>query len=270
MPRSGSSSGGAEVSVPPLRPPLVGPVVGEFIVFEDGPASGARSPSNAALASGSTWQPATAIPPANAIANQSVLIILPNRLPPCRWLRRVGVIMELSAALLGRRTIKDFKMDPVPTDSLDRALTAGLWAQNHKLTQPWRFTVLGPETHRRLAEAFAEAQPPSARADAQGKILSKPLHVAVSQRLGGDEAQQREDYAAVACAIQNIQLAAWDEGLGMQWSSGKIIRLPAVYELLGIDSQAEEIVGLLFFGYPARVPAAPQRKPLAEVSRRLP
>ncbi len=178
--------------------------------------------------------------------------------------------MELSAAIFGRRTIKDFKPDPVAADVLDRALTAGLWAQNHKLTEPWRFTVLGPETHRRLATAFADAQPPAVRADAEGKILSKPLVVAVSQRLGGDEAQQREDYAAISCAIQNIQLAAWAEGLGMQWSSGKIIRLASVYELLGIDRQAEEIVGLLFFGFPARVPAAPPRKALSEVARHLP
>ncbi len=178
--------------------------------------------------------------------------------------------MDLSAAIFGRRTIKDFKPDPVPAEVLDRALTAGLWAQNHKLTEPWRFTVLGPETHRRLAATFAEAQPPAARADAEGKILSKPLVVAVSQRLDGDEAQRREDYAAVACAVQNIQLAAWADGLGMQWSSGKIIRLPSVSELLGIDRQAEEIVGLLFFGYPARTPAAPPRKPLFDVTRRLP
>ena len=182
----------------------------------------------------------------------------------------LGGTMELSAALFGRRTIKDFKPDPVPADVLERALTAGLWAQNHQLTEPWRFTVLGPETHRRLARTFAEAQPAAARADAEGKILSKPLVVAVSQLLGGDPVQQREDYGAVACAVQNTQLAAWAEGLGMQWSSGKIIQLPSVYKLLGIDREAEEIVGLLFFGYPARTPVASPRKPLAEVTRHLP
>jgi nitroreductase len=178
--------------------------------------------------------------------------------------------MDLSAALLGRRTIKDFKPDPVPAELLERALTAGIWAQNHKMTQPWRFTVLGPATHGQLATAFAAAQPGAGRAEAESKIRSKPLIVAVSQKLGGDPVQQREDYAAIACAIQNIQLAAWAEGLGMQWSSGKLIRLPTVYEVLGIDAQAEEIVGFLFFGFPARIPEAAPRKPLAEVTRHLP
>ena len=115
-------------------------------------------------------------------------------------------------------------------------------------------------------------EPPArqARADAERKILAKPAVVAVSQRLAGDDNQRREDYGAVACAVQNIQLAAWAEGLGMQWSSGKIIRLDTVYDLLGIDRHGEEIVGLLFFGFPLRVPTAARRSPLAEVSRRLP
>ena len=186
--------------------------------------------------------------------------------------------MELLEAIFQRRTIKDFKPVPVPAEVLERALTAGLWAQNHKLTEPWRFSILGPETRRQLAECFAQAQaalasPESAgtvRAAARDKILAKPCVVTVSQRLNGPAGQQREDYAAIACAIQNIQLAAWGDAVGMQWSSGKIIQLPQAYEVLGIDPKQEEIVGLLFFGYPASVPEPPPRRPLAAVSRHLP
>ncbi len=190
--------------------------------------------------------------------------------------------MELFEAINGRRTIKDFRPDAVPADLLDRALTAGLWAQNHRLTQPWRWTFLGPDTHRRLAETFAQSQAAlldteataadheRIRAMTADKILGKPSVVAVSQHLDGSPVHQREDYGAIACAIQNVQLAAWSEGVGMQWSSGKIIQLPETYELLAIDPAREEIVGLLFFGYPAHVPPAQPRKPLAEVSRRLP
>ena len=58
-------------------------------------------------------------------------------------------------------------------------------------------------------------------------------------------------------------------GVGMQWSSGKIIDLSATYEVLGIEREREEIVGLLFLGFPARIPSAQQRKPLKEVSRYL-
>ena len=179
-------------------------------------------------------------------------------------------------AIFQRRTIKDFKPDAVPADVLERALRAGVWAQNHRLTEPWRFTLLGPETHRRLAETFAQTQADASGtqrdkvlADTRQKILSKPCVVAISQRLG-PPAQRREDYAAIACAVQNIQLAAWAEGVGMQWSSGRIIELTGTYETLAIDPAQEEIVGLLFFGYPANVPASQARKGLDDVLKRLP
>ena len=187
--------------------------------------------------------------------------------------------MELFEAILSRRTIKDFTSQPVSTEGLERALTAGLWAQNHRLTQPWRFTILGPATRQALAAAAADARLATlsaaddddararVRASAEQKILSKPSIVAVSSVLAADQGQWKEDYAAVCCAIQNIQLAAWAEGLGMQWSTSKLISHPATYQLLEINPAAEEIVALLYFGYPAVMPAAVKRKPLSEVSR---
>lgn len=108
--------------------------------------------------------------------------------------------MELLDAILTRRTIKEFKTDLVPDAVLERALAAGIWAQNHRLTQPWRFVVLGPETQRTLAEAGAAAQIQSlradtdaatrarVRADAVEKLMSKPRIVVVSSLLSGDRA----------------------------------------------------------------------------------
>jgi nitroreductase len=190
--------------------------------------------------------------------------------------------VDLYDAILTRRTIKEFKPDRVPEAVLQRALTAGLWAQNHRLTQPWRFIVLGPQTQRALAEAGAEAQLRSlpaetdagtrakVRAGAVQKLTSKPCIVVVTTLLSVDPFQRREDYAATCCAIQNIQLAAWTEGLGMQWHSGKQTQQAQTYDLLSIDPAAEEIAGFLFFGFPALVPPPAPRKPLAEVLRQLP
>lgn len=165
--------------------------------------------------------------------------------------------MELSQVIKQRRTIKDFNTQAVPDELLERSLEAGLWAQNHRLTQPWRFAVFGPETKARLAQDFP-------------KVATKPAIVAVSCLRSDGGEQEREDYAAVACAIQNIQLQAWDLGLGMQWSSGKMATGSHLYELLQIDTEREVIVGLLFFGFPLEVPPAKARKPLSEVSRHLP
>ena len=165
--------------------------------------------------------------------------------------------MNIQQAISTRRTIKEFKPDAVPAEVLDRVLAAGTLAQNHRLTEPWRFLILGPQTHAALAAIDA-------------KMATKPAIAAVTCVLQGDAFQRKEDYAAVACAVQNIQLAAWAEGIGMQWGTGRTAMAPETAQLLQIDAQVEEMVGLLFFGYPALVPPSARRKPLAEVARRLP
>lgn len=165
--------------------------------------------------------------------------------------------MNLYDLILSRRTIKDFKPEAVPLEMLERALTAGTWAQNHKLTEPWRFIVLGPQAHAAMASIDA-------------KLATKPAIVAVTCRRSDNAEQQREDYAAVCCAIQNIQLAAWADGVGMQWSTGRTAMAQQTRDLLGINATEEEMAGLLYFGYPSVVPKAQPRKPLTDVIRRLP
>ena len=164
--------------------------------------------------------------------------------------------MELFQAIHQRRTIKDFAPQSVPDELLMRALEAGVWAQNHRLSQPWRFAVFGPDSHARLSQYFARA-------------LTIPAIVAVTCLKNQNAEVEREDYAAVACAIQNIQLAAWDLGLGMQWSTGNAAQDPRTREIVGFDAQQESLAGLLFFGFPAQVPPPKDRNPLSEVLRRL-
>ena len=164
--------------------------------------------------------------------------------------------MELFQAVESRRTVKDFTAAAVPDELLLRALSAGLWAQNHRMTQPWRFAVFGPESKAQLAEYFPRA-------------TDIPAIVAVTCLKHDDAEIEREDYAACACAIQNIQLAAWSLGLGMQWSSGKAAQDARTAKMLDLDEGREMLVGLLFFGFPAEVPAPKARKPLDEVLRRL-
>lgn len=164
--------------------------------------------------------------------------------------------MELFQAIESRRTVKDFNSQPVPDELLTRVLGAGLWAQNHRLSQPWRFAIFGPHSHAQFAEYFPRA-------------LGIPAIVAVTCLKNDDAEVEREDYAAVACAIQNIQLAAWSLDLGMQWSSGAAARNPRTREIVGFEAGEESLVGLLFFGFPAQVPPAKARKPLDEVTRRL-
>jgi nitroreductase len=189
--------------------------------------------------------------------------------------------MHVHDAIRSRRSIFRFKPDPVPLETLERILAFGVWAPNHNLTEPWRFTLIGEETRQILARRYGEVQlrkaPPDAddalrarlREAGVAKFLSKPTIVAVSCLQQGEEQRRREDYAATCCAVQNIQLAAWPEGIGMQWTTNPLTMDPETYRLLGVDREQEYIIGFLYIGYPDESPTR-ERKSLAEVLRRTP
>ena len=189
--------------------------------------------------------------------------------------------MTAREVIRSRRTIFQFKSDPVPRAVIEEILGFGIWGPNHLITEPWRFTVMGEQTKLKLAGRYREIQMEKAAAhvDAENrakigeagfkKFMSKPTILAVSCIQEGDEQRRREDYAATCCAMQNIQLAAWELGVGMQWSTGPITMERGTYDLLGIDPEREYIIGFLYVGYPAEVPS-PKRKPLSEVLRWTP
>jgi nitroreductase len=190
--------------------------------------------------------------------------------------------MEVITAIHERRTIHEFLPDPLDQGILLRLLEAGTWAPNHKFTQPWRFISVGPGTRAQLADisaahASSNAKPGSDAASiaqlqekTRNKLLSKPTIVAIVCRRSDDPTRWKEDELAVAAAIQNIQLAAWSEGIGTKWSTGKVTQVPETANLLGVDPATEEILALLFFGKAAELPAARARKGIEELVSMLP
>ena len=182
--------------------------------------------------------------------------------------------MSVLETIRNRRSIYEFKPDPVPREVIARVLETAVWAPNHKLTEPWRFLVVTGKTKETLARIYCKIQRGKTRSDdpdilrkatekGYAKIMSKPAIVGVVCKKDEDAFRAREDYAATCCAMHNIALAAWEEGVGMQWSTGGLIRDPDTLELLKVDSRKEEIVGFLYTGYPALVPAQ-KRVPAVE------
>ncbi len=189
--------------------------------------------------------------------------------------------MNVLDAIRTRRTIYDFRPEPLPAETVARLLDYGIWAPNHRLTQPWRFTLVGPETKAALARALGDdrlsdepetdpARRQTIREKAEQKILSRPTILAVTCVRSDKPSRQVEDLAATAAAIQNIQLAAWAEGIGVQWSTGRVNYLPDTPRRLAFDETTEQIVGLLFMGHPAKTPAPQSRRPVTEILRTTP
>jgi len=185
--------------------------------------------------------------------------------------------MQTHEALLTRRTVQRFTGEPVPDDVLQRALAAAHQAPCHKLTWPWRFTLIGADTHEWMVQLASQLKaakkkqctPAEVQAGVRAKLGSAGQLVAVSQVLADDAFRREEDYAAVACAVQNLCVSLHADGYGSKWSTGGFTSHPSTYERLGIDAEAERIVGVVLVGRPKALPPTPPRPDVATLVRRV-
>jgi nitroreductase len=82
----------------------------------------------------------------------------------------------------------------------------------------------------------------------------------VAQVVDADPATAEEDYAACACAIYGLMLAARARGLASYWRTPGALRHPAAGEILGLRGGTRP-VGIVHLGrsadpWPARPPRA--------------
>jgi nitroreductase len=182
-------------------------------------------------------------------------------------------VVSIAALITGRRTIHDFRPEPVPVEKIRKAIDVARWAPNHHLTEPWHFYLLGPDTIRAVIELNTQLVREKNGAEAanakQQRWAAIPGWLAVTCDKSADQRQLQEDYAACCCAIQNMMLYLWSENIGVKWSTGKVTRDPRFYDLLWIDAEAETVVGLFWYGYAQEIPPA-ARKLAEQITIELP
>lgn len=183
--------------------------------------------------------------------------------------------MNVEEAIRTRRSIGKVKQDPVPRELLERVIEAAVWAPNHHRTEPWRFVVLTGEGRRRLGRAYAaiagekldaaDAQREQQLAREAAKALRAPVVIAVACSPSAEEPKvlPAEELAAVHAAVQNMLLAAHACGLGAIWRSGAPAYHPAMKRALGF-TETDEVVGLIYVGYPDMTPPPAHRSPGAD------
>ena len=170
---------------------------------------------------------------------------------------------RFAAILCGRRSVDLFEPQPVATDIVLEAIDVARWAPNHRLTEPWHFYLVGPATRAALTGLAVEldiaAKGERAGAARRQRLAGVPGFFVLTSRRSDDALLDREDYAACCCAAQNLQLYLWQRGIGTKWTTGGITRQARFYELLGIDSVKEQVVGFFWYGVPKVVPTQTRR-----------
>ena len=181
-------------------------------------------------------------------------------------------------AIRRRRSIKSFTDRSVSREELESLLELAVLAPNHRMTEPWRFIVLGPEARRAYGRIKGESRaqrvndPTAARAVFEKTVAqmeSLPALVAFVQRLDPDPETREEDYATVYMGMQNFLLGAEAMGLGTHVKTGRVLESAGTRKLLGVGAE-ERVVALVHVGEPEKRPEAKPRSPAVRSTRYLP
>jgi nitroreductase len=184
--------------------------------------------------------------------------------------------MQALQAILTRVTVPPVKLgEPAPDDAaLGRMLEAAAAAPDHGKLRPWRFLVVRGAGRDRLGALFAEAllaeRPGTSAAEIEKQRtapLRAPLIVVAVASVDPNHPKipAWEQQASVACAVQNLLLAAHALGFAGKWATGGNAASPGVRRGLGLAAD-ETIAGLLYIGTAREPQPVPPRPDPAEIA----
>jgi len=185
-------------------------------------------------------------------------------------------IAAVYRVIVERRDMRHFLPGPLDDALIARLLAAAHMAPSVGLMQPWRFIRVRSAQVRASIHALVEAERiKTARALAEredefmrlkvegilecGELLVAGLCDAREAHIFGRRTMPDMDLASVACAIQNLWLAARAENIGMGWVS--LFDPEALRQLMRMP-EGSRPVAILCLGY---VPAFYPRPMLEEV-----
>nr|MDO8113562.1 nitroreductase family protein [Candidatus Sigynarchaeota archaeon] len=149
-----------------------------------------------------------------------------------------------------RRSIRSFKPDTIPDETIRTILEAARWCQSASNKQPWRFIVV---KNKDLIKALGKC------ATYGNFIQEAPVILAVV----ADKGTAPKWYLHDTCLVtQQICLISWALGLGTCWigsmdrdKAGKLLDL----------AKDEFLTTILPIGYPKSIPKPTSRKNLDEI-----
>ncbi len=166
--------------------------------------------------------------------------------------------MKVFEAIRTRRSIRKYKDKPVEEEKLFKVLEAARLAPSATNRQPWRFIVI---TDPKVKESLRAAYNKDWFTSAPVIIVACAVPEEAWTRHDGEEYWKVD----VSIAMQNLVLAAWEEGLGTCWIGA--FDEDEVKRALGIPPEIR-VVAMTPLGYPAEEKGpVSNRKPLKEIVR---
>jgi nitroreductase len=163
--------------------------------------------------------------------------------------------MDFKEVIIKRQSTRDFTDQPVSDDQLNAILEAARIAQSGCNFQPWKFVVVkNSQVKKQLMQA----------ANNQPHVGQAPVIIAAVALDPGRMMPCEVPACAVdlAIAVENMALAAVDQGLGSCWIGAFSQNI--VKKILGVPDEYM-VDALLPVGYPKQVREKSPRKSMAEI-----
>jgi nitroreductase len=186
-------------------------------------------------------------------------------------------LSEITAIIRDRRSIypEQFSKRKIHREQIELMLNNAIWAPSHGLTQPWRFVVLQDNALLQLSEVLGNAYLSETPKELQNdkkliKLINRPklataVIALIVDREKDTKISEADDFAAVACAVQNMHLTATAQGIGGFWSSTNMVKTQQFREFISLTEQ-QVCIGLFYLGYPEIEWPKGQRKPIEYVT----
>lgn len=200
--------------------------------------------------------------------------------------------------LRARRSVRKFRPDAPPRETLERLIEAAVTAPSASNKQPWRFVIVTDRARidrmadvvraavERIAANVEQGSEPAFRAYgdyftrfAAAPVVIVSLHrgltilsnltgpgLAADDRARIEAMERSSGLIGTALAIENLLLMAHALGLGASGMTGPLVADDGLRELLEVPP-SWSIAALVPVGWPAEDPVPTQRKPATQVTR---
>jgi F420 biosynthesis protein FbiB-like protein len=198
---------------------------------------------------------------------------------------------DLHNFLRTRRSVRRFKVDPVPDAILQNILSTATYAPSAHNRQPWRFVVVADESVKsKLADAMAEDFERDLRQDgvveekiqaqikrSKDRMDSAPVLILLCLDMSEmdsypdakrQQAERTMAIQSVAAAGLQLLLAAHAEGLGGVWVCSPLFTQEKIQNTLDLPKTWEP-QGMFFVGYADGLPKNKERKAIQHLVKIL-
>jgi len=158
-------------------------------------------------------------------------------------------VKSIADTIRERSSIKNGYIDKEISKELVLSLLEdAIWAPTHGVREPWRFIFVSKERKEDFIEAILQCHEKGNHEIIRNKFIHVPAFLVVIMNEDPRQKVWEEDFAATSCMLQNLQLLAWEQEIGMVWKTPIHIHDPRFRQAIGVQP-GEKIVGVLNIGY---------------------